>query len=101
VLAAAAITLPARYTHRASIRSVSAVHSETVATYPAKNIPPTIPAWELESDHSSRSSGRSAAYVEKPSIDRMWATRRTNGEFGVRVVIILMQHPACYPCSNV
>src|SRR5258705_11292441 len=38
-----------------------------------------MPACELDRPHRSRSSGSSAAKVEKPAIDRMWAASRTNG----------------------
>src|SRR5258706_13868849 len=39
-------------------------------------MPAIIPASKFESRHRSRSSGSSAAYVEKPSIERMWAASR-------------------------
>src|SRR5260370_39690477 len=40
-------------------------------------MPPTPPACAFDSAHSSRSPGSSAANVEKPSIERMWAASRT------------------------
>src|SRR5438093_9147364 len=39
-------------------------------------MPPITPACELESCHASRSSGRSAAKLEKPNIEKMWATSK-------------------------
>src|SRR5260221_7408563 len=40
-------------------------------------MPPTTPACAFERCHASRSSGSSAAYVEKPIIEAMWAASRT------------------------
>src|SRR5712692_6512344 len=47
-------------------------------------MPPTTPACAFDSAHSSRSPGSSAANVEKPSIERMWAASRT--EAGLTVL---------------
>src|SRR5205085_9061569 len=59
-----------------SPRSVSAVQYDTETMYPPKNIPPTMPACALLSDHSSRSCGSSAANVENPSIEQTCAAIR-------------------------
>src|SRR5438105_8903382 len=75
-LPAAAARLPAAYTFRPSPRSVSAVHDDTEATYPRKNMPPTVPACALVSDQPSRSCGSSAAKVANPSIEQTCAATR-------------------------